>query len=71
MSISGIATPVAFRTQTTPAATLNAATSSSTPQQTGRAHHHHGGAKGSGTVSTADNSRSGATTNGSLLDTLV
>ena len=72
MAISSIpSTPVAFRTQATPAATLNAATQpSSTPQQTGRTHHHHGGGKGS--ALTASTSQSGtSTTNGSLLNTLI
>ncbi len=71
MAISSIpSTPIAFRTQTTPAATLNAATQpSSAPQQTGRPHHHHGGGKG-GSALTASTSQS-STANGSLLDTLI
>ncbi len=72
MAISGItSTLAAYRTQTAPAATLNAATQpSSTPQQTGRTHHHHGG-KG-GNLLTASTSQSATTaTNGSLLDTLI
>ncbi len=71
MSVSSVASTVAYRTQSPQAAAVNRPAQPSDTQRSGRPHHHGAGRTAAGAAATAPSTSSSSTANGSLLDTLV